>query len=69
MHGFFINQLLVESVVLQPDLVDYSRLPELIAQGMLDERRVLRVVYREEHDEIIIITFYPGRRSQYEKVE
>lgn len=38
-----------------------------IAQGPLDESRVLRVVYEEKGDDIIIVTFYPGRRQRYEK--
>lgn len=28
---------------------------------------VLRVVFREEDDRKIIITFYPGRKMQYER--
>lgn len=38
----------------------------LIAQAFLDEERVLRVVYEETDGEIVVITFYPGRRSRYE---
>ena len=51
----------------EPDWVDYSRMPLLIAQRGLDRRRVLRVVYRVEGEMNVIITFYPGRKSQYEK--
>jgi hypothetical protein len=38
-----------------------------IAQGPLDARRVLRVVYEEGDDDILVITFYPGRRERYEQ--
>jgi hypothetical protein len=38
-----------------------------IAQANLDERLVLRVVYREFNAFIVIITFYPAKRSRYEK--
>lgn len=44
-----------------PDSVDYSRLPLLIAQKKIDNAHVLRVVYKEECEIMKIITFYPGR--------
>ena len=37
----------------------------LIAQDSLDEEHVLRVIY-EESDEIMVVTLYPGRRERYE---
>jgi len=42
-------------------------LPLLIAQVGWDKRRVLRVVYKVEGGTKIVITFYPGMKSQYEK--
>ena len=51
----------------KPDRIDYRRLPLLIAQKEFDKTRVLRVVYRKEEEIIVVITFYPGRKSQYEK--
>ena len=65
-HGFRVTRDLVVQIVEEPELIDTKRLPLLIAQGQLDSRHVLRVVYREENDDQVIITFYPGRRSQYE---
>ncbi len=53
-----------------PNLVDtISRVPKYIAQKHLDTTHVLRVVYAVEIErgEIRIITFYPGRKSKYEK--
>ncbi len=65
-HGFRVTRDLVIQTVEEPELVDTNRSPLLIAQSQLDARHVLRVVYREEDDDRMIITFYPGRRSQYE---
>ena len=65
-HRFRVTRDLVIQTIEEPELVDTSRLPILIAQGQLDAMHVLRVVYREEDDGQVIITFYPGRRSQYE---
>jgi hypothetical protein len=66
-HGVKISESRVLETVRNPDLINRSRLPLLIAQGNLDKDRVLRVVYKKNYDLIIIITFYPGRKSQYEK--
>jgi hypothetical protein len=38
----------------------------MIAQRAITDRHVLRVVYREEGDSRVVITFYPGRRMRYE---
>lgn len=66
-HGFLVSKGQVVKAVEEPNRMDYSRLPLLIAQVGFDKRRVLRVVYRIEQSTKVIITFYPGRKSQYEK--
>jgi hypothetical protein len=38
----------------------------MIAQKRITERHVLRVVYRQEGENQVVITFYPGRRERYE---
>ena len=63
----FAREQVIE-VLHKPDSTDvFSRAPLYVAQKGLDKRRVLRVVYRKEENHIIVITFYPGRRKQYEK--
>lgn len=66
-HGVRISKNQVIETVKKPDLIDESRLPLLIAQGDLDQNHVLRVVYKQEDDVVKVITFYPGRKRQYEK--
>ena len=66
-HKFQVSRLQVEHTVKNPDLVDKSRLPLLIAQKKIDKSHVLRVVYKKEPKSLIkIITFYPGRIKQYD---
>ena len=66
-HGLIISRTKVTETVLQPARVDLmSRSPLRIAQSDFDARRVLRVVYKVERDILVVITFYPGRKSQYE---
>ena len=65
-HGLKVSKKQVIDTVQHPARIDYSRLPLLIAQGGFDKTRVLRVVYKTEQNAILVITFYPGRKSQYE---
>ena len=65
LHKFAISKAQVVSTINNPDLVDSSRLPLLIAQCKIDKVHVLRVVYKREQGGIKIITFYPGRVKQY----
>lgn len=66
-HNFTISKSAVLQTVDDPDLIDRSRTPLKIAQRTFDKDHVLRVVYKEQGDIKTIITFYPGRRTQYEK--
>ena len=68
-HGVGVSRKQVIGAVQHPSRVDsVSRSPLHIAQGDFDATRVLRVVYRVEYGTMVIITFYPGRKSEYERV-
>jgi hypothetical protein len=64
-QGFVIDEETVVAAVRKPLAVSPGFSDRLIAQGVLDEEHVLRVVY-EENDEITVVTLYPGRRRRYE---
>ncbi len=66
-HGVVISREQVVETVEHPDVIDRSRMPLKIAQRGLNRTHVLRAVYREENGMKVIITFYPGRKSQYEE--
>ena len=66
-YGVLVSRAQVIRIVRAPDFVDYRRLPLYIAQSDFDKRRVLRVVYKVKGATIVVITFYPGLKSQYEK--
>ena len=60
----------IVQTVTEPDIVDIrSREPQCVAQRHIDAEHVLRVIYtvNTEENEIKVITFYPGRKSKYEK--
>ena len=67
LHNVAISKRMVIRALTNPEVIDHSRSPLLIAQINFDKMRVLRVVYRQEGDTKVVITFYPGRKSQYEK--
>lgn len=64
-YGFEVDQDSVVNTVQQPDEVFLGFSGRFIAQTVLDETHVLRVVY-EEGEEITVVTLYPGRRGRYE---
>lgn len=51
---------------MRPDRVIPQSEGRMIAQKRLTEKYVLRVIYRTEGDDVVVITFYPGRRERYE---
>ena len=65
-HKFFISKEQVVKIINDPEMIDNSRRPLLIAQSKFDKTHILRVVYKQEEKMVKIITFYPGRRKQYE---
>lgn len=65
-HDFAVSPAQVEETVLRPDKIIPQSSGRLIAQKRITERHVLRVVYREEDETRLVITFYPGRRERYE---
>ena len=63
--GFGVNEEIVLKAVREPQGLIEGYGGRSIAQITLDTEHVLRVVY-EEDGEIIVITVYPGRPRRYE---
>ena len=66
-HKIFIDKELIENAILNPDSIDSGYKGRFVAQKMLDENHVLRIVYEESEESVRVITMYPGRRKRYEK--
>ena len=64
-HKFVVTEAQVIDVLNSPDKTETDRDPS-VAQKGFDETHVLRVVFRIEGDDKVVITFYPGRRHRYE---
>lgn len=65
-HKFKISQKSIKNVIENPEHVDeISDFPKIIASKSLDEKHILRVVYKKEGDIITVITFYPAEKGRY----
>lgn len=65
-HGFSVREDQVEATVLNPETLAEQPGGRFLAQRVVTDRHVLRVIYRVENDAAIVITFYPGYRGRYE---
>lgn len=64
-HDFHLTEADVIETLTDLDQIEIDRYPP-IAQKVISDRHVLRVVFRREDGDMVVITFYPGRRRQYE---
>jgi len=65
-HGFVVSKKQVRETLRNPDKIEAGFRGRKIAQRKISEQHVLRVVYVAGPKEIVVVTFYPGRRSRYE---
>jgi hypothetical protein len=66
-HGIIIEEDFVKKAFEHPDKVERGYKERLVAQKKMSSDHVLRIVYEEYVDHILIVTLYPGRRERYEK--
>jgi hypothetical protein len=55
----------VLGIIEKPEKVVNGYYGRKIAQGLLSEDLILRIVYQESEEGIMIITIYPGERRRY----
>jgi hypothetical protein len=53
-------------IIENPEKVVSGYYGRKIAQGLLSKDLILRVVYEESEEEIMVITVYPSERRRYE---
>ena len=56
----------VLEIIENPEKVVNGYYGRKIAQGLLSEDLILRIVYEESEGEIMVVTIYPGERRRYE---
>ena len=65
-HGFDVSKGTIISALKKPDKIESGYKGRRIAQKIIDERHVIRVLFEELPKVMRVITFYPGRRQRYE---
>jgi len=65
-HGFPISRKQVVETVKKAERVEKGEKGRLISQKRIDDEHVLRVIHEKVGRNIVVITFYPGRRKHYE---
>ena len=65
-HGFPVTEQQIADTLAMPDAVVEQSRGRYTAQKRIAEHHVLRVVYRREGEDMVVITFYPGKRERYE---
>jgi len=66
-HGIIMTTDFIKNALWSPDKIERGYKERFIAQKKMDDEHVLRVVYEEYADHLLIITLYPGRSGRYEK--
>jgi hypothetical protein len=66
-HRVIVSEAKIVEIIKNPTRITKGYASRKIAQRALDENYVLRVVYEETEEKIIVVTLYPGRKSRYEK--
>ncbi len=65
-HDFVVTKAMIRKVITNPDHSELGRHPfQTIVSKQIDDRHVLRVVYRKEGSIITVITFYPAQTGRY----
>jgi hypothetical protein len=65
-HGCVVTRAQVLETLNHPDQTVAGYKGRTIARGPLGPDHLLNVVFAETEAEIIVVTFYPGRRTRYE---
>ena len=64
--GFKVQEDIISRIVTQPQVVQRTWKDRFAAVGALTSSHLLRVVFEKENGNIVVVTFYPVRRSRYE---
>lgn len=65
-HGCVVTRAQVLEALNRPDKIVIGYKERKIAQRPLSQDHLLNVVFAETETEIVVVTFYPGRRTRYE---
>lgn len=67
--GWDITKAKIRQIILNPRWKGVTRFNQETAMGLIDERHILRVIFKREDDIIIVITIHISRRGTYESTK
>ncbi len=65
-RGLHFSKEQIIDCLQEPDTIEQGHNGRWVAQKSINEKHVLRVVFENQGEERRVITFYPGRKKQYE---
>ena len=65
-HRFSVSKNTIISAIESPDKIESGYKGRSIAQKIIDEGHLIRIIYEDLPEVVRVITFYPGRRERYE---
>lgn len=63
--GWKITEKRVKDTVKHPKWTGVTKTGEETAMSLVDEKHILRVIFRRERDIIVVVTFHIARRGKY----
>jgi hypothetical protein len=66
-RGIFISKQTIQRVIEHPERTESGYKGRIVVQGTLHGNLILRVIYFIEEEDIVVVTIYPAKRSQYDK--
>jgi hypothetical protein len=60
-----VTEEIVSSIVLNPQKLEEGYMNRKIAQGVIGEKHVIRIVFEETNNMVLVITVYPAGRGRY----
>lgn len=67
--GWMITKAKIRQIILKPKWKGITRSNQETAMGLIDERHILRVIFKRENDIIVVITVHISRRGTYESTK
>jgi uncharacterized DUF497 family protein len=64
--GLKVQEDIIDTIVRRPEALQRTWKDRFVAVGPLNSSHLLRVVFEKENGNIVVVTFYPVRRSRYE---
>lgn len=67
--GWIITKAIIRQTIRRPKWTGITKYGQPAAMSLIDDKHILRVVFKKEGDIITVITAYIARRGKYESTK